>query len=195
MTVETFTASNGIRLDRGAVETRLTGTEPGQVKNRLEDYDYLSNEDMDALREHFLAERDKELGRWRWPENPNYVVYAKKSSEVEPASGVRVVSERAGRSKDIGREVIGACDTTVSTFGRAARAYFAAHPEPKPWHTPKHLEIWALTIRGCLSEAYIYREGYPNREPAFRPVNNEDRVRFAPTDPKIVEAHRIWPES
>ena len=30
---------------------------------------------MQALREYFIAERDRELGRWRDPENPGWVVY------------------------------------------------------------------------------------------------------------------------
>ena len=94
---------------------------------------YITPEMVPDAEEFFEARKDDELGRWRWPENPDYVVYVKCESESEPRAGVRVLHERTGRSRDISRVVVNACDATVSRFGRAARAYFEAHPvEPKP---------------------------------------------------------------
>lgn len=152
---------------------------------------WLGRENMDSIREQILAERDKELGRWRDPVEKNATVY--RMGACLGSRRIMISNELNGASEEVLEIALDECVTDWSK-GIAER-YFAAHPIKKPWHTPKHLEIWALTIQGCPSEAYIYREGYPNREPAFRPVNHEDRVRFAPTDPKIVDAHRIWPES
>ena len=43
--------------------------------------DYISSDSIPPLREYFQAERDKELGRWRDPNNPNYVVYPRTGPE------------------------------------------------------------------------------------------------------------------
>ena len=57
-----FTASNGVKIrpeeGYGAVVSNLT----------------LINEEMDALREFFQAESDERAGRWRYPDEPQYVV-------------------------------------------------------------------------------------------------------------------------
>lgn len=119
-------ARNGFSVraaENGGIE--VTGT--GGVR------DYTPPMAAFAIEEFCQAKRDDDLGRWRWAENPDYVVYPKTESETEPRSGVRVVHELTGRSRDIERGVVDACEATVSIFGQAARAYFEAHPiEPKP---------------------------------------------------------------
>lgn len=108
---EMFTASNGLTLsiyEDGIIWEG--GTKPKRY--------------TDALREFFLHERDQELGRWRWPEDPDYVVYQACDDRV------LVVDEETGNSKPFRRfrSVF-----LNSGYNGAARAYFLAHPEPKPW--------------------------------------------------------------
>lgn len=103
--MEKFTASNGL--------TNLDVI--------LDEY---TSEVVDALREFFQYERDQELGRWRWPKNPDVVVYASNVDE----NRVRALSELTGQSEWSQRG-----SESNDWYDRAARAYFAAHPEPKPW--------------------------------------------------------------
>lgn len=100
-----------------------------------------SEEGVAALREFFRAEEDERLGRWRWPENPDYVVYPDGTSR-------RVVRESDGSSLAVSlhdREVM---TTYLDSYVGAARAYDDFHPEPKPWHDAKPGEVWLLTYVG-----------------------------------------------
>lgn len=180
--MEKFTASNGWELrSNGAIYSSDRAA-----------YPLIGKDAVKALRGLFLHERDQELGRWRWPENPDYVVYRKAASASEPHPGVRVVHEATGRSRDIGVEVNNACDPTVSMFGRAARAYFAAHPEPKPWHDAKPGEVWVLTVDGYEDMVMTVHEskygGY-----RFR-LTDQDGTIYALDTPAITAGRRIWPE-
>lgn len=175
--MEKFTASNGRTVHRDVL--RLYVDRGGRGLS-------LSDGDEEALREFFMHERDQELGRWRWPENPDYVVYRKAASASEPHPGVRVVHEATGRSRDIGVEVNNACDPTVSMFGRAARAYFAAHPEKKPWHDAKPGEVWVLTLDGKDVAALYLGESCWKYGP-------EGLTVYSPGS-RITGARRIWPE-
>jgi hypothetical protein len=69
----------------------------------------------------------------------------------------------------------------------AARAYFDAHPEPKPWHHAKPGDVWIITFT----------------DRSFDPVaaswNGRGFVHIdiRPTEislGEIAEARRIWPE-
>lgn len=149
----------------------------------------INEEYKEALREFFQHERDEELGRWRWPENPDYVVYVKCESESEPLAGVRVLHERTGRSRDIGRAVVNACEATVSGFGRAAREYFEAHPERKPWHEAKPWETWVFTIDGKEQSATL------DEDREFRDRSFHTCSWMHVKDDRISAGRRIWPES
>ena len=118
-----FTASNGIRVRLGEVGNVLavvgaTGREHTAVGALY----------AVAIREFFRLEEDERLGRWRWPENENYVVYL----ETPGNDWVRVWSEsnalmvRVNREKALHNYV----DRTI--YENAARAYFDAHPIRKP---------------------------------------------------------------
>ena len=129
----TFTASNGLTVELGAgVPLRVVG--PGWSSRLLEAEEV-------ALREFFQHERDEELGRWRWPENPDVVVYPGGDGEA-----VVVLDEEAAKSWWVEREV--APSWADDTARRAALAYFEAHPAPKPWHDAKVNEAWELTVNG-----------------------------------------------
>lgn len=98
---------------------------------------YLGPEAVASAAAYFQAEHDEKLGRWRWPENPHFVVY--------PAAGyghyVRVLNERDAFLDVVYRDGQGA-DTAGA--GEAARAYFDAHPERMPWADAREGEIWDL---------------------------------------------------
>lgn len=94
---------------------------------------YLQREAVIDAEEYFQAKRDAELGWWRWPENPNYI--------VRPLAGqALVINERTGRSHVFGRDD----DSGEWALADAAEAYFKAHPEPKPWHDAKPGEVWLI---------------------------------------------------
>lgn len=84
---------------------------------------YLAASVVFDAEEFFQAKRDADLGRWRWPENPDYVVYA----PVDFTHYVRVVDERGAFLEVIHRERL---EGRGSLMAQAARAYFEAHPEP-----------------------------------------------------------------
>ncbi len=181
---ETFKASNGVPVRRTTAGT-LSFTRNGEWD--LGALTGISASQEEALREFFQYERDQELGRWRWPENPNHVVYPKKASVVEPHPGFRVVHEPTGRSRDVA-----AIDTpefrdnaSLTRFGAAAKAYAAAHPEPKPWHEAVEGEVWLLMFPNS-TQAWFVNGGYFQNVRTLTNINK--------TDPCITAGRRIWPE-
>lgn len=113
---DSFTASNGMTVERDHNNDVVIDRSIGCASVFMADGTAL------ALREFFQHERDEELGRWRWPENPDYVVYPR-------ARAVLVLSESTGVTLRAERGQFSAREATV--FG-AASAYFEAHPERKP---------------------------------------------------------------
>ena len=87
--------------------------------------------DPDKVRAFFQAERDEELGRWRDPENPDWITYP-----ADKEDAVWVFNEReGGGSQYWTRGIAGFYDpayTGYSASHYAAGRYFAAHPKPKP---------------------------------------------------------------
>lgn len=176
-----YTASNG-------VEVRFVDTSVGQ-RMVLKDLDpvqtllphrkvniesWLDPRQWEAAAEYFRAKEDERLGRWRWPEDPDYVVYPR-------ADHVAVVNERSGNALQATRE-----QAFVDTgLCRAARAYFDAHPEPKPWHDAKPGEVWVITYRNA-EFAVVINENHEFSIPqrGFRAI----------THPKVTAGRRIWPE-
>ncbi len=168
---------NDYVADNGVV---LTGTDddsirwhPGISQRRA----------SEALREYFQAERDQELGRWRDPENPDCICY--------PVAGdpddIWVVYEGSGLAYMRERNQ---AFYAGNKFSEVARRYFAAHPEPKPWHAarPDCDEIWVLTIHGCEQPVYVTEFG---GEPAFQVPGGET---MSLSHGAITAGHRIWPE-
>lgn len=133
-----------------------------------------------ALREFFQHERDEELGRWRWPENAHFVVYA------EDDGVHNVVNENTGLSLMATR---GGVKNHDDQHADAARAYFEAHPERKPWEDAKTGEVWALKTADGREEAY-----------AVMWVRESDVVfennnwRYPLDSDQVKSARRIWPE-
>ncbi|MBK7556241.1 MAG: hypothetical protein IPI55_17075 [Flavobacteriales bacterium] len=133
MMTEKFVASNGVIVDQ--VPTTIGNrfvvqdVNPAQREGSriLSRSNWLDPRDADALREFFQQERDLELGRWRWPENPDYVVYHGNSG----SDAVWVHNEREDGAIQSSARNSG--DAGETDYFAATRAYFAAHPEPKPW--------------------------------------------------------------
>ena len=166
-----FTASNGITV---ASETQgITGDRRIHVGDTTVQ---LSSAQTIALIEALDHERDEDLGRWRWPENPTYVVYP-----TTVRTRVRVMRETG-----VGElEWVDKGDARPYEFCHAARAYFAAHPESKPWHDAKEGEVWELTFRAG-AHAWFVNGDY------FQSTKTLTNIRK--DDAHIVSGRRIYPE-
>lgn len=183
--VSEFTASNGwlVQRDRHgwAQVTGITRTTE------------LSTPEVEALREFFLHERDTELGRWRWPENPDYVVYPNLNDVV------RVLREgnaggpygpgviRITRAESLEWDEEGA-----RNFYAAARAYFEAHPAPPPWRDAKPGEVWVLD--GKPYEVVDDTDGVASAGPRFFLIDGVDGFTPGCSPSEFTEGRRIWPE-
>lgn len=174
-----FTASNGVSVrvnEDGDIYLRGSG-----APDREWEFD-CNRAGAGALREFFQHERDEELGRWRWPENPEYVV------KHDPL-GVRIAHvlhepSFAARVVRLDDQVVGLGSKRDVEFLNAARAYFANHPEPKPWHRAKPEEIWLM---GSGLHEFVAL------------VSNDGNFRFADgsemaVTEEFVNGRRIWPE-
>ena len=140
-------------------------------------------ETTEALRAFFQAERDEELGRWRDPENPDWICYGRGSS----SDTVHVINEYDGLPYMLERDQVAYAD---SEFSEVAQRYFAAHPEPKPWEKarPGYDEIWVLTIHGCEQPVYVDEF---RGEPVFQVPGGETISLHRES---ITAGRRIWPE-
>lgn len=174
--MEQYTASNGAKIstyDYGSFSNLRVKTVDNEV--------ILAGVHVEALREFFRAEEDERLGRWRWPENPEYVVYPR-------AEDVLVLFEINGEGGVLYRRG----DAVHDFEGLAARAYFDAHPEPKPaWHDAKPGEVWELTLEGEQPSAF-----YPSKSlnRCFTPVMPGTGTTAVPFDwHEITAGRRVWP--
>ena len=145
--------------------------------NRAPRETYLLQSQYEALRDYFQAERDEELGRWRDPQNPDWICYGRGSSR----DTVHVINEYDGLPYMLERDQVAYAD---SEFSAVAQRYFEAHPKPKPWDAAQPDEIWALTING-YSAPYL-RNWYGTW------TNSTSDVSVG--DGTITACRRIWPE-
>ena len=144
----------------------------------------LPTADFKTLREYFQAERDEELGRWRDPEIPDMVVYPHDDVTItvlDEVDGKRFWWTR-GDELDAHQERFPGFDT--------ARAYFAAHPEPKPWDAAQPDEVWALTISNDREEVFRCGEHGLYQLKTGNPIGS----LLSCSHNKITAGRRIWPE-
>lgn len=177
-----FTASNGIGVEINEDEQIIF-----EVPNRPTTPIWVTNGEIDALREYIIAQEDKRLGRWRWPESPSLVVYAWNPNWVN------VVNENDGDAAQHRRQDVDAARDRnfIAITEAAARAYFDAHPEPKPWHDAKPGDVWALTVDGEESAFYPSK----SLDRAFTPVKPESgRTAVSFDSFEITAGRRIWPD-
>lgn len=183
--MDRYTASNGV--------TVKTGNHVGIVvkDGALPNTVIASKAHENALREFFRAEEDERLGRWRWPDSPRYIVRRSDFDETYSYVFDEETFELWG--------INGFEDDTrdVPAIARdAARAYFDAHPEPKPaWHDAKPGEIWALGIGGGYhghSITVVEVDG----EPRFIwHVGGDNGLRNIPVRDRTIDyGRRVWPE-
>lgn len=99
-------------------------------------YGYIGAERVADAEEYFQARRDAELGRWRSPRHPDYVVYLIGYEAL-------VIGEHVGLSQRFERGMVDASSSRVTE--QVAAAYFEAHPEPKPWHSASKDDFWLVT--------------------------------------------------
>lgn len=167
-----FKASNGTEIIRevfGNIVMR-------ERNSRSEKWLPVDNDVAVALGEFFEMEADQILKRWRWPENVNYVVYPSDN-------GWLVLNELDGHTKHYThREHVGVGGSNMT---RAARAYFDAHPESKPWHDAKTGEVWVIK--------------WPDGTESAWTVNNQGKFEspdstYQLANPNITAARRIWPQ-
>lgn len=189
-----FTASNGgtIRVEAGGRVTITDHTRErlSAIAETISRTAYLNKAQASALREFFQHERDEELGRWRWPENPQYVVYPRGDS------GVHVLDEGSGigSARFIHRN--GDPDNPTAEY-QAAYAYFEAHPERKPWHAPDAGDHWALHIAHGMAlsgDEHLYKYTRWGSQGRWGFVPTDGGSVLDPTDPTITAGRRIWPE-
>ncbi len=184
--MEKFTASNDSTVEMcGNDRMRVTDNNPRQadsdfVVTPITLTSYLDPNQIDALREFFLHERDQELGRWRWPENPDYVVYPEGTSRL-------VVRESNGHGLRISLHDRKVIETHLDSYVGAARAYDIAHPEPRPWHDAKPGEVWLLQVGGDDVPAIRDSdEDFFTHSTGYRAIRNNSVA--------ITDGRRIWPE-
>lgn len=172
-----YTASNGYTVDTSCGVSIRNGV--GNERHVLGLYSVV------ALREFFLHERDEQLGRWRWPENSDYVVYPQgpEASVYHELTGTWGQWSRAEALAYHGMDNLAA----------AARAYFDAHPEPKPWHDAKPGEVWLLEFSGFEGDEapWIVRIASIESVEFVYPQNGN---AIPLSDETITAARRIWPE-
>ena len=169
--MKVFTATNGILFT--ITEDGVLRWEGGYDPRRV----------TDALREYFQRERDTQLGRWRDPQNPDIVCYPVACDldavwVMYEGDGSRYHATRTDWERIHPHYV-------SETAGR----YFAAHPEPKPWHAarPDCDEIWVLTIHGCEQPVYVTEF---SGEPVFQVPDGETISLHRES---ITAGRRIWP--
>lgn len=196
-----FAASNGVKVIphdtsigvRMSVRDEEPVDVPGAPKtDSIESY--LDPRQADALREFYdfagserwQARRDEELGRWRWPENPEWV--AIEGERVPEGRTVVVVNERT-LDRFWFNERVRQADGTVSVAHCAGRAYFAADPERKPWQRAQVGEVWVLSTTDGETDAYT---AMPVRGGGL--AFEAPEGRYPLDDADIESARRIWPE-
>lgn len=170
-----FTASNGITV--GLDEDRVTFS-----KTRATPPIWFDPDEVAALREFFQHERDELLGRWRSTEDPDVVVYAISNLKI------RVIDESGhGNAASFDRDD----SDGLGPLSCAAREFFDAHPEPKPWGNAIPGEVWYLTREGIngLQEAG-HREG----SVVFWPITGQPGYTPEYQASDFIGGRRIWPE-
>lgn len=174
-----FTASNDIRIKKTA-HMWAYAANGSDYFSEIQGFTVGSPLEQ-AMRAFFQAEEDERLGRWRWPEEPDYVVYP-------AANGCLVLLELTGDTFFLHRDFLEGEDEPT----RAARAYFAAHPDPDPWHDAKPGEVWLLTIDGEELAATAMED--PHGTFGGLSFLTAPRGAFGREATAITAGRRLWPE-
>ena len=100
----------------------------------------LLNEVVAGVRNSFQEKRDRALGRWRDPVNPDMVCYPVDDSTLVD---LRVLDERTGELFFYARDSV-LNQKFRPSFETAVR-YYDSHPIMRPWEDAKEGEYWLVT--------------------------------------------------
>lgn len=165
-----FIASNGIQVGAGHTFARFDDGGENTIF-------YIGIENMVALKDLFRHEEDERLSRWRSKVDPDIVGYA-----VDDAS-IRLVDEATHGNTSMFYRTD---PDGLGPLSKAAREYFDAHPEPKPWDSAEPGEYWALTVGGDEGLFKLTVDGWKHEGKARHPL--------ASWKGSITAGRRIWPE-
>lgn len=145
---------------------------------------YLSPEVVMDVEEWAQAKRDTELGRWRWPENPDYVV-------MDAGLGfAKILHEPTMETSTWESQ----WRDTRSASDEAGVAYFEAHPERKPWERAEPGEVWLFRGEGAPEPQVFlkYRAGWMNASGVV--IQKDPVLPYAGSRDETFIPRRIWPE-
>lgn len=112
--------------------------------------------EVEALRAHFLGEFFEDAGWWLSPDGDFIVKRQPQHDSPQIGRAALVMSLVEGSSRVYYELRLG--DWNLSNA--AARAYFDANPEPKPWLEAKPGEAWVLTTDGNECVYIVEADGY-----------------------------------
>ena len=98
------------------------------------------NQNNGTVHNFFQIKRDRELGRWRDPKNPDMVCYPIANRRLVD---LHVLDERTGESYFYVRDSV-IDQTSYEAFETAVR-YYASHPIKHSWEGAKEGEYWLVT--------------------------------------------------
>lgn len=144
-----------------------------------------------ALGEFFQAEADERLGRWRSTVDPGWTAKLDAGPQI-----IFFRHEDGVRAFDVDPDGAGmGLHRWTPELQAVASEYFAAHPEPKPWHEAAPGEIWAVRFGTGPTFKVEPMRVEATGGTRFSPVESEGHDRtFDVRDTCIEDAHRIWPE-
>ncbi len=176
-----FTASNGVEIETSEIGGIFVKGDYG--------YSQAGTEGVEALREYFQHERDRELGRWRDPVNRDLVVYRRPEEDDDDGRAVAVLDDSTGVAFTYWEKygLDGQGVTRYEKGQEAAGRYFAAHPETKPWEEAEQGEIWELTDSEGREQLWVWDE-----IDGWRSVHS-DKVSHL-VGREATAGRRIWPE-
>lgn len=140
---------------------------------------YLGPDSVFDAEEYFQAKRDADLEVFRSTTDPHLVV-REIDRDVFGRRRVGVLDERTFEVRDVNDVVCGG----DYPEHRAAREYFEAHPERKPWADAKPGEVWILThVKGEEGAFIVNRDRFES--PSWSLTIKAE---------SITGGRRVWPE-
>ena len=125
-----------VRVDELKDRFRVTSYSDRIIPNQT----ILLSDEAEGVHKFFQKKRDRALGRWRDPVNPDMVCYP---IEDRTLADVRVLNERTGELFFYSRDNI--LEHKFYTSFETATRYYASHPIMRPWEDAKEGEYWLVT--------------------------------------------------
>ena len=136
--METENQNKGTKIRVVEYKDRITVTSYND--QRLPNNTILWSDEAEGVRNYFQQKRDRELGRWRDPKNPDMVCYPIANRRLVD---LHVLNERTGESSYYARDSV--IDQTFYEAFETAVRYYASHPIIHPWEGAKEGEYWLVT--------------------------------------------------